>query len=124
MKTKAAVVALVVFFVGVGVGVGGKDLDIHAFVDGNAFRQKPTAYQAGYIFGVKDCISVFAAYHKSGRGLYTGWHDRSMDMQAPQIRAIVEKYLKDHPEDWNMPMAFIVLSAMKEACEPATNLKK
>ena len=39
-------------------------------------------------------------------------------MTAGQIRAIVDKNLKDRPQDWHLAMASIVFSAVIDACEP------
>jgi hypothetical protein len=33
-------------------------------------------------------------------------------MNLTQIHAIVEKYLKEHPEEWHNGMAFLVLKAV------------
>jgi hypothetical protein len=38
-------------------------------------------------------------------------------MQWGQIAAIVQKYVDDHPTEWDRPMPFIVLRAMTEACK-------
>lgn len=39
------------------------------------------------------------------------------DRPYSQITAIVEKYMKDHPEKWNYDMASIVWTAISEACK-------
>jgi hypothetical protein len=37
-------------------------------------------------------------------------------MTREQAVAIVEKYVTDHPEEWHLPMAGLVLIAIGEAC--------
>ena len=41
--------------------------------------------------------------------IYSGW-------TPDQARAVVDKYLDEHPEDWNRPAASQVLFALREAC--------
>jgi len=37
-------------------------------------------------------------------------------MKASQVAAIIEKFIKDHPEQWHWDAKFEGYSAMREAC--------
>jgi hypothetical protein len=37
-------------------------------------------------------------------------------MTTAQINALVEKFMKEHPEHWNMPMSVIVFLSMAKVC--------
>jgi hypothetical protein len=56
---------------------------------------------SAYILGVYDTSSVL--YNIPG------------GVNAAQIIAVVSKYLKNHPEEWNKPAAELVVKALKEA---------
>ncbi len=43
-------------------------------------------------------------------------HHCTDGMQAKQIAAIVDKYVKEHPESWHHPLAASALSALADVC--------
>lgn len=38
-------------------------------------------------------------------------------MTNVQVKAIIDKFLKDHPERWNNPMHTVAFTAMMEGCQ-------
>jgi hypothetical protein len=40
--------------------------------------------------------------------------DRHMQLQ--QIKAIIDKYQNDHPNEWHYKMSWIILRSLQEAC--------
>jgi len=37
-------------------------------------------------------------------------------MESTQVAAILDKYIKDHPEEWHLPLAVQSYSALRGAC--------
>jgi hypothetical protein len=87
------------------------------FFKGNDYLNQSKAVQYGYITGVFDGLfgaTIFATPENKNAVDRVYKYTRQMSLE--QIKAIVDKYLKDHPEDWHKPMNYIALVAIGEAC--------
>ena len=87
------------------------------FFKGNDYLNKPEAIQIGYIAGVYDGIALLGTLGMpENRDRMNEIYKYNMKMPLNQVKAIVDKYLKDHPEVWHQPMNAIALLAIGEAC--------
>ncbi len=87
------------------------------FFKGNDYLNQSKAVQYGYITGVFDGLfgaTIFETPENKNAGDRIYRYTRQMSIE--QIKAIVDKYLKDHPEDWHNPMNYIALVAIGKAC--------
>jgi len=80
----------------------------------NMFRQWDRSSRAQYMSGYTDGLSAGLLAAEDDlmaiiACIYSGW-------TPDQARAVVDKYLDEHPEDWNRPAATQVLFALMEAC--------
>lgn len=97
-------------------------------VDGNAWLKLPENVRAGYLVGVFDGWAVLQsegeAYRKRHSDAVPGYIENVLDglkdchkgKPPTQLIAIVDKYVKDHPEDWHFSMASLVSVALGEQC--------
>jgi hypothetical protein len=87
------------------------------FFKGTDYLNQSKAVQYGYIVGVYDGLfgaTIFAS--PQNRNAVDRTYRYTERMSIDQIKAIVDKFLKDHPEDWHEPMNLTVLIAIGEAC--------
>ncbi len=87
------------------------------FFKGNDYLNQPKAVQYGYIAGVYDGLfgaTIFAT--PENKNAVDRIYKFTTKMSIDQIKAIVDKYLKDHPEEWHQPMNVITLLAIGKAC--------
>ena len=120
-KVMLVLVALVIGFI-LGVGVWGKVLPGRGFINGNEYLSTPDPFQDGYVAGVTDAYLTAAAIEKSPgsiKGTIKGpikFSECTKTMTVKKIQAIVENYLRDHPEDRHYGMAALVLKSVTESC--------
>jgi len=84
------------------------------FLNGNNFRNKSNIGKLYYVMGVLDGLLA-------GQFLDTNddvdWLSGCLnEMSNEQVRAIVEKYLKNHPEEWHNPMSSLVFNSIIKSC--------
>jgi hypothetical protein len=65
-------------------------------------------YCAGYIIGIAESIDL-------------RWWSPPVPAQQRQIIAVVKKYLRDHPEQWNKSASNLVQNSLIEAFPPKQN---
>jgi hypothetical protein len=89
---------------------------IFTFNDGNDYRTLMTeGDQLSYLMGLVDAMT--AALYVGGNPNLSGRLSTCfVGMKVGQVKAIVDLYLKNHPELWDQAMALTVWDAMKEAC--------
>jgi hypothetical protein len=120
-KVMIVSVALVIGFI-LGAGVWGEVLPGKGFVNGNEYLSTPNPFQDGYIAGVSDAYLAAATIEKfpgSIKGTIKGpvkFSECVKEMTVKKIQVIVNKYLKDHPEDHHYGMAALVLKAVVDSC--------
>ena len=97
-------------------------------IDGNAWLKLPENLRAGYLVGVFDgwayVQSESEAYRKGHPDVAAGFIEGTLDglkdchkgKPPSQLIAIVEKYMKDHPDAWHYSMGSLVFVAIGEPC--------
>jgi len=97
-------------------------------IDGNTWLKLPEDVRAVYLRGLWDgwihLQSEGEGYRKGHPGATPGILENTLDelrhclrgKPFTQLDAIVEKYMKDHPEAWHYQMASTVFVALGESC--------
>jgi hypothetical protein len=97
-------------------------------IDGNAWIKQPENARAVYFIGLWDgwayLQSEGEAHRKGQPDAAPGYIDSFLDglkdchKEKPmrQLIAIVEKYMKDHPESWHYSMGSLVVVALGDSC--------
>jgi hypothetical protein len=86
------------------------------FFKGNDYRTLPQPEKIAYLTGVWDGYMFSPALGgraKNDQVLF----DCLPNLVPDQLLAIVEKYMKEHPEKWGSSMNFIVFSALPKSCQ-------
>jgi hypothetical protein len=117
MGTKALVVVVVVVFcfvVGVGYGREAKNI-AKGFGIVKIYRGESEAFRIGYVTGVMDGIALAPMFGAPETNMK--WVNNCLvGMDGNQVTAIVDKYLKDHPESWHVQLNALVYSALIDVC--------
>lgn len=104
--------ALVIVCV-MGAGTWGQGSP--GFVDGSKYLQLNEFAQNAYIAGAADVFCFLANANNPEK--MAQLFDKCTDgKSARQIHAIVDKHLKEHPENWHYSMASTVFVAVKNTC--------
>lgn len=94
-------------------------LEIFAMT-GNDWNTHEEAVKASYVMGVIEGWREAATVEKEIRdkGSTMAWlvGCLSVGMSYKQILAIVEKYMKEHPEEWHLEMSTLVFSGIAQMC--------
>ena len=99
-------------------------------LDGTTWRSLDQDVRAVYVWGVVETRGhIRVAYEleqKESARQMTSTEKHFVDLEQcitkrhmkwAQVVAIVEKYMNDHPDQWNYQMSSIIWSAMDEACK-------
>jgi Rap1a immunity proteins len=89
------------------------------FTTGNDYRNLSEMEQLAYVKGAFDAIMIIPrgdALNKNNRIMRIV--ARTEGLQIGQLRAVVNKYLDEHPEDWHMPMGLLFYGAVSNAFDP------
>lgn len=76
--------------------------------------------QLVWLTGVMDGIMVRSIFspNESAKDEETTWFSRCVQNHSlEQLKAIFDKYLKDHPEGWHVPAGVLAFFALTEFCE-------
>jgi len=85
------------------------------FLTAGEFSELPRVEQYGYAMGFVNGMMASGILGADGSNVEI--LDRcTKDMQAKQVAAIIEKYVKDHPEGWHETLAVHSLDALLSAC--------
>ena len=88
---------------------------VSGFIMGNTYREYSDDVKAVNVMGVMDGIVIAPVFSAPTKKL--AWLETcSSGMSGYQVAAIVDKYLRDHPERWHEPMNVSVYAAMFDAC--------
>lgn len=93
-------------------------------IDGNHWNQLPNDRQNAYVMGVVDAWQNIIGYCGAPqgacfpvKGMFEPIVSCTSNRPYGQITAMVEKYMKDHPEGWHYDMASIIWTALSQACK-------
>ena len=88
----------------------------HGYMTGNSYRDMPASGQQGYVVGVID--GMFMAPVFGAKLGVKSWLGQCIEsgMRSDQLKAIIDKYLAEHPEIWNEDMAGITYGALLPVC--------
>lgn len=85
------------------------------FFKGEEFLQMPEAQQEGFAAGLVDGIYLAPLFGAPGKNIES-FHRCIVGMSTSQVAAIIQKYLKDHPEKWHQRLSVEAYSALESAC--------
>jgi hypothetical protein len=113
-------VALVISFFAIGtLATSVWSSEVGAYFTGNIYLNQSGAFQLGYISGVADAFELIKSTQEkqplgapAANAMFVSCKGR---MPNYQVKAIVDKYLKDHPENMDFAMADIVYGAVIDA---------
>jgi len=77
----------------------------------NVSEQEKVSYARGFVNGLL-VSSVIGAEENKVAGLY----DCVKDMSGPQLAAIIDKYIKEHPEEWHLPLPLSSFNSIRALC--------
>ncbi len=86
-----------------------------ADVTGNDFQQATSSLRLGYAVGLRSGLTIARTAQTHGGDL-TGLFRCLDGMTYGQVQAILDKYLADHPEEWDRTIATITINALANAC--------
>jgi hypothetical protein len=113
---KIAIAVIIVVLI-LGTGVWGQMGGTISFIySGNRYLSQDEAIRLGYVSGVIDAFLIISASEAVAVPSFGWLPPCTKNMNNVQIRAIVDKYMKDNPQIWHMPMASAVIGAMMRAC--------
>ncbi|MDD2904562.1 MAG: hypothetical protein PHU44_19195 [Syntrophales bacterium] len=87
---------------------------------GNDYLKMDKHSQIGYLSGVRDAflINQIIMEEKNVNDVNIDQFVKcTTGMTAFQIQALINKYLKNHPEDWHMLMPFLIVKAVLMNCK-------
>jgi hypothetical protein len=90
----------------IGGGAWGKDVD--SFLDGNLYMQQSQEFQFAYIMGVIDGLC-----HGEFPGGSSSPFSKCAKGKPPfQIKALIDKYMKENPQKWHYAMSSLIWVAV------------
>lgn len=85
------------------------------FLKGQAYMDLPAVERSTYAIGVLDGMELAPLLGApSSRVAWVG--QCSVGMTSPQVMAILDKHLREHPEEWHQSAHVALFRAMKAAC--------
>ena len=90
---------------------------------GNEYRNSGDKFQYGYLGGVLEAFSFNEAMERQlldkGQPLTALMTDcvKTRHMPYGQVKAIIDKYLTDHPDEWDEPAVILIFRAVSNACK-------
>lgn len=96
--------------------VAAQNFTVHTgFYSAEIYREQPPASRTSYVLGVYDTVvasTMFGAPFRSGKWL----NDCTAGWSGEQLLAIVDRFVAEHPERWQSPMAVVFVSALDSVC--------
>lgn len=87
-----------------------------AYFSGNAYLKLDDSRKQFYIAGIVDSMRVFAVLNPDSNPMILCTKEMTID----QVKAIVEKFMAENPEEWHNGMASLAMTGIMEACGLAT----
>ena len=90
------------------------------YITGNKYQELSEADQTTWVVGVLDGIIAEDTFKRKSGDASIPWLSNCYDSgyELIQIKAIFEKYLKENPESWTAPAAFILRQQIYSSCNP------
>jgi len=116
MTQRLALCLLVATILALSSAQGGQPVEIHnGFVTGTIYRKFNEYQKRSYAMGVIDGIYLSPFFGASRTHL--GWVEKCVQgMDDEQVAAVIDKFLKDHPERWHQTVHASVYAALLSAC--------
>lgn len=118
MKRTAATLLFLILLAPSGVSQRTRSVTIHnGFLKARDYLDLDASSQRAYAMGVLDGMymaPLFGAPENDKRLLSLA--SCVEGMKASQVAAIIEKYVRDHPERWHWDLKDAAYSSMREAC--------
>ena len=87
----------------------------HGFLTANKYEEYQEGDREPYLMGVIDGFLAAPAFGAPKKQM--AWLEScTQNMPSTQIAAIVDKFLREHPERWKEGMNVLVQAAMWDAC--------
>ena len=80
-----------------------------------AFIELSDSSREMYTIGLMDGFYASALFGASDETV-ANLNSCTKDMDSKQISAIIAKYVKDHPENWHLPLSVEAYNALNKAC--------
>jgi hypothetical protein len=116
MKTVILVLLLMLVAVGASSAQGPVSTMLTGRVSGQEFLELDYAKQRFWAIGFVDALYVADATLAPDPDRSTKYLSCVPKMSSTQIAEIVTRYIKDHPEKWQMPASFHAWNALVQAC--------
>ena len=111
---RSAAIALMVSFLGVG-GAFGSTVGLERYFSGEKYLNASPTLRQGYVAGVFD--SHIYEIQKQHPGLFASWINACTDGWTDnQLAAVVDKYIRAHPDRWHFDAAELVLRGIADTC--------
>ncbi|MFZ3210128.1 MAG: hypothetical protein WA188_01310 [Terriglobales bacterium] len=89
----------------------------NGFLKAREFLDLSEAEKTGFAWGFVDGLFVAPLLDAPDDGkFYVGLRSCAAEMQGTQVAAIIEKYIKDHPEDWHQQLHVVAFNALLKGC--------
>jgi hypothetical protein len=89
----------------------------HGFLNAEDYLELSAQQQLGYAMGVIDGMLIAPLFGAPDDGARLKMLGHCVEgMRNTQVKAILDTFLKQHPERWNDPMHAVAFAATQEAC--------
>jgi len=90
------------------------------FMSGNSYMDLSEDEKEIYVAGLSDALSISdiksTKTKKSELNWYINCSEEIKKMKLSQLTAIMNKHLKEHPENWHLSSAVLFRAAMSKVC--------
>jgi hypothetical protein len=100
------------------VGAPQRSVRIHGgFLKAEAYLHFDNNSKRAYAMGLLDGMYMAPMFHAPDDGKFLVSLERCVEgMRSSQVAAIIEKYIRDHPEHWYLDLKDEGYAAMRQAC--------
>lgn len=118
LRQAIAALALVVLFANIGIPQHSVTVRIHnGFLKAGDYLDMDSGGQKTYAMGLLDGMYMAPMFGAPDDGkVLVSLATCVEGMKASQVAAIIEKFIKDHPEHWHWDLKDEAYSAMLHAC--------
>jgi hypothetical protein len=111
---RGSAAALVLLVVVIGAGVVGA---APKYITGNAWLKCGRPEKVVYMEGFQDGAVVWRSLMEKKPKEYEALWQCCQSWPPSQTLAVVEKYLKDNPQQWDKPIFLLIQEAIEDACQ-------
>ena len=121
MKIKTAAAIVLLGCAAISVGAADKPEPIvlisQGWVTGQYFLSLNEGQKSGMAAGIISGLFMSPLMGGSERGdEIVALHECTHGMSIGQLSGVLEKYVRDHPERWNYPIAVLAVQSMRSVC--------